>query len=291
MIRRLLVVAVAAMVLAVPVEAKRAIRIFTPTEKLVRSDAVIIGKVTAIEKNTVDAAPFPGVAEKQAYKVAVIKVETGLVGAANVTHFKVGFQPPPAGQPANPPGRPGRGGFQPVNLTEGMEGLFYLTKHHTGDFYTISPMMAPVDTKAEDYKSQIADAKKGGAVLSDPMKALKAEKADERFYAANVLVSKYRSYPETGGEVENVKISADESKLILKAIAEGNWKSDPNDPNAPNPYQTFSQLGLNDKDGWKFPMVKPGEDFIAKTKEAFVAWLAGTGKDYQISKLVVKMKK
>jgi len=52
----------------------------------------------------------------------------------------------------------------------------------------------------------------------------------------------------------------------------------------------FSVLGLNDKDGWKYPMVKPGEDFIDKTKEAFTAWLAGPGKDYQVSKLVPKKK-
>jgi len=36
--------------------------------------------------------------------------------------------------------------------------------------------------------------------------------------------------------------------------------------------------------------VKPDEDFIDKTKEAFTAWVAGAGKDYQINKLVVKKK-
>jgi hypothetical protein len=293
MIRYFLAAAAVAVVLVTPVEAKRAIRVFTTIEKLIRADAVVVGKVTAIEKDTVLAEPSPGVKEKQTYKVAVIKIEAGLVGAANVTHVKVAFTPPARQEPpAVGPGRlpPGRGGFGPVSLTEGMEGLFYLTKHHSGEFYIINPIMAPAEAKAEGYKEQVALAKKGAAVLTEPMKALKADKADDRAFAASVLVGKYRSYPENagGGKIESEKVSAEESKLVLKALAEANWKPDPNDPNAPNAYQAFSQLGLNDKDGWKYPMVKPGEDFIDKTKEAFVAWLSGPGKDYQLSRFVVK---
>jgi hypothetical protein len=37
--------------------------------------------------------------------------------------------------------------------------------------------------------------------------------------------------------------------------------------------------------------VKPGEDFITKSKETYIAWLADAGKDYQITKLVAKPKK
>lgn len=300
MYRSVILAAAAALVLAAPVEAKRAIIIYTPAQKLARADVVVVGKVTAVEKDTVDAPQFPGVKEKTSYKVAVIKVESALVGAANVTHIKVGFVPAapaaPGGggaDPAVPPrGRPvpGRGGFGPVVLTEGQEGVFYLNKHHSADFYTISPMLAPIGTKDEGYKDQLAQAKQGAAVFADPMKALKADKATDRLFAANILIQKYRAYPEGGVEAEMVKVSADESKLVLKAIAEGNWKGDNNDPNAPNAYQAFSMIGLNEKDGWKYPVVKPGEDFVEKTKETFVAWLAGAGKDYQISKWVAKKK-
>lgn len=290
MYRVLSIAAIAALMLTTPVEAKRAIRIFTPMEKIARADAVVVGKVTAIEKKDVEATPFPGDPNKISYKIAVIKVESGLVGAANITHVKVGFVPPPPADPAAPPVRPGRGGFQQVNLTENMEGLFYLTKHHSGEFYTINPIMAPIEAKADGYKDQLAMAKKGATVLTEPMKALKAEKADDRFFAAVMLVNKYRAYPEGGVEAETAKVAADESKLVLKALAEANWKGDPNNPEAPNAYQAFSLLGLNDKDGWKYPMVKPGEDFIEKTKEAFATWLTGAGKDYQINKWVPKKK-
>src|SRR6266545_5005658 len=167
MIRYFLAAAAAALVLATPVEAKRAIRILTPLEKLVYADTVVVGKVTAIEKDTVDAEPVPGAKDKQTYKVAVIKIESGLVGAANVTHVKVAFIPPARPEPpAVGPGRlpPGRGGFGPVHLTEGMEGLFYLTKHHSGEFYIINPLIAPAEAKADGYKEQVALAKMGAAV-------------------------------------------------------------------------------------------------------------------------------
>jgi hypothetical protein len=292
MFRILSLAAVAALVVAMPVEAKRVIRVFTPMEKLVRADVVAVGKVTAIEKDSVEAAPFPGVKDKHSYKIAVVKIDTGLVGAENITHVKIGFIPAAPANPAAPPVRPipGRGGFQQVNLAKDMEGLFYLTKHHSGEFYIINPIMAPVEAKADNYKEQLAEAKKGAAVLADPMKALKSDKAEDRFFAAVLMANKYRAYPEGGVEAATEKVPAEESKLVLKALAEGNWKPDPNKPEAPNAYQAFSQLGLNAKDGWKFPMVKPGEDVIDKMKEAFAAWVAGPGKDYQINKWVPKKK-
>ncbi|HEY1186059.1 MAG TPA: hypothetical protein VGE74_00320 [Gemmata sp.] len=283
MIRTLFVAALAALLLVTPAEAKR-VRMFTPLEKLARADAVVVGKVTAIEKEPAAVAAEPGAKEKLSYRVAVVKVETGLIGAANVTHIKVGFSPVAAN--ADAPVRPGRG-LSPFSPTEGAEGVFFLTKHHTGDFYVIGTMLAPVLTTAPDYKDQLALVKKAAGVLADPMKALKADKAD-RAFAANVLLSKYRAYPDGGGEVGTVKVDAEESKLILKALAEGNWKGDPNTPNDIGAYLSFSLLGLNDKDGWKQPVVKPGEDFIEKTKEAFVKWLDGPGKNYQVNKLVAK---
>ena len=287
MIRKLLVAALAAAVVAAPVEAKRAFIIYTPVQKLVRADAVVVGKVSAVEKDAVTATPVPGAPDKLSYKVAVIKVDSGLAGAANTTHVKVGFIPPAPGAPAV---APGRGGPSPVNLAEGTEGLFFLTRHHSGDFYTIAPLLAPTETKADDYKAQLEEARKAAAALADPIKALKSDKADDRFFAAYVLVNKYRLYPETGGEVETVKVPAAESALVLREIAAGNWKQDRSSGNPPNALEVFGQLGLTEKDGWKYPVVKPGEDFTAKTKEAFAAWLAGPGKDYQIGKLVPKKK-
>src|SRR6187397_382249 len=60
-------------------------------QRAVTAEVVVVGKVTAIEKDAVEAAPFPGAPNKVAYKVAVVKIENGLAGAANITHVKIGF--------------------------------------------------------------------------------------------------------------------------------------------------------------------------------------------------------
>jgi hypothetical protein len=283
---RAFLTAAVVLVLVTPIEAKRVIVNYTPIQKLVRADAVIVGKVTAIEKDTVDAAPFPGAPNKLVYKVAVIKIESGIVGAANTTHIKVGFIPPPPADPTAPPSL-----FSaPVIPTEGMHGLFYLTRHHGGEFYTIDPLLPPIESTASGYLDQVAPVKKGAAVLAEPMKALGSEKGADRFFAASVLIHKYRTHPGNviGGKVETQKVPAEESKLILKGLTDGDWKPAPNDPNALNPYGTFSLLGITEKDGFELPIAKPNEDFAEKSKEAFVKWLSGPGKDFQISKWVVK---
>jgi hypothetical protein len=179
-----------------------------------------------------------------------------------------------------------------VALAEGQEGVFFLTRHHSGAFHIINPMLNPTDTTAVDYKDQLALVKRSAEVLAEPVKALKAEKATDRLFAATVLVHRYRSYPAnaSSGPLVPEKLPAEESKLILKAFADGDWKSDPNNPNIFNAYQTFSLLGITEKDGFQSPLAKPNEDFVEKSKGAFVAWLAGPGKEYRVSKLVPRKK-
>src|SRR4051812_32739446 len=120
---RLSLVALAIVVIAVPASADRMAPIARPVERALRTPVVVVGKVTAIEKDPIDAPPYPGATNKVAYKIAVVKVETNLAGAANTTHLKVGFVPAGAG---------GRRGPENPDLKEGEEWLFFLTKHHGG---------------------------------------------------------------------------------------------------------------------------------------------------------------
>jgi hypothetical protein len=151
-----------------------------------------------------------------------------------------------------------------------------------------------VDVTTDAGKKELESVKKVTELLAEPTKGLKSDKADVRAETAALLVMKYRSYPAFGGEVDQVPIGAEESKLILKALADADWKAVRPGPGATNPMQAFYQLGLTDKDGWKppvFPPQKPGQppvDFVGVQKEAFVKWLAGPGKDYQIKKVVPK---
>jgi hypothetical protein len=295
MIRKLFAALAVAALLVVPAEAKgkRAIRIFTPVEKVAHAELVVTGKVASFDKDAM-LVQYAGDPNKVAHKVAVIKIEKGLLGAGKMTEVKVAFVAPPKPDPNAPPvrpGRPGRGGFQQIDLKEGQQATFFLTRHVGGDYYAISPMLAPIDSKDENAKAAAEVVAKAAAAVADPVKALKAEKAEERFLAATAVISKYRSFPQDGRETTTEKVPAEESKLLLQALAEGDWSK--YDQNTVNGSQVFYSLGLTEKDGWVQPVVvnnpgAPPVDFNAVMKDAFAQWLKGAGKNYQISKNVPK---
>jgi len=273
-----------------------------PGQLAITSPVVVTGKVTSIANDTVEAAsPFAGAKDKQKYKIATVKIDTGLSGidGTKVKEIKVGFVPPPVPDPnAKQPGpvRPGfRPGFRAPQLKEGQEAIFFLAKHPTADFYVIPGMNAPFDTATPEGKKTLEEVKAVTATLADPMKGLKSDKADVRGETAAILVTKYRAYPTFGGEIEEVALPADESKLILKALAEGNWQAT-RFGGPPNPFMAFNQLGLNEKDGWVQPIIvnvpgQPGPDYAVVMKDAFGKWLDGAGKDYKIKKVVPKAAK
>lgn len=257
------------------VSAKRVAAPPSPVQRALQAEVVVAGKVTSIEKEPVEVESG---GQKTSYKVAVIKIESALVGAANTTHIKVGF-------PAGPGGGRGRGPI--VALEENQEGLFFLTKHPSGAFHTFNWMGSPVHSTDENYKAVTANVKKALAIVAEPMKSLKAEKAEDRAYAAIALIIKNRTIPQSEGRTLALeKLPADESKLILKGLSEANWTKF--DPNLPPPATAFYMLGLTTEDGWNAPKLQPGSDFNSLMREAFEKWIEGPGKDYRINKFVLK---
>ena len=281
-----------------------AVQNFTTPQKVAQAEVVVTGKVTSLEKETVELPQFPGDKNKVAFTIAVIKVETILSGVKNVTHLKVAFltQAGGGGEEQNLgvgiKGRPlpiRPGGFGPIQLTEGQEGIFFLQKHPGSEaYYAIQQGFTPIAAKAENYKEELVKVKGITDTLADPMKALKAEKLDARLLAASAIVGKYRSNP-TGQLVEKA-IPAEETKLILKILFEADWTAA--DMPAPGfDYQTSpsylaSMIGLNPGvNGIPQIQIKPGESYNAKMKEAIQAWHAKNGEKFEIKKFVAKDKK
>jgi hypothetical protein len=275
----------------------------TPAQRALASEVVVVGKVTAIEKELVDLPPFPGAPTSVGHRVAVVKIETNLAGAANITHLRIAFVPPakPAVDPPPGAGRPVRrvrGSLPGLALTEGQEMLFFLIKHPNGEFYVMSGMSPPMEINGEAGKKELATIKKITETIAEPMRGLKSDKPSVRGETAAIMVMKYRSYPETAREVEQLPINVEESKLILRALAEAEWPRDgrgvPGASNVVTPYAAYLSLGLTEQDGWKQPALPkaqagvPPPDYTAIQKDAFKEWLASAGKDYVIKKFVAK---
>ena len=115
------------------------------------------------------------------------------------------------------------------------------------------------------------------------MSGLKTKTADDRFQAAALLLQHYRTV-QPGGKLE--PIAADESKLILEAIADGNWNVRPifrpGRAVQPTPQTVFFMLGLQAKDGWVQP--KNFQEF----PEAAKKWLKDNAGSYRIQRFVAQ---
>lgn len=261
-------------------------------QKLIAADAVVVGKVTKIEADPLDLTQFEN-GPKVPHTVAVIKVGDALVGAKNVTHLKVVFPKPgepPAEQPGGgAPGRgrpaPIRGGFGPVAVTENQEGVFFLTKHPTAaGYYQIQPGHLPLNAADDNYKGELAKVTAAAGAFADPVKALSADKVEDRVQAALALAYKLRSYPpnNVSGVIAEEPVPADVGKLLVKVLLDADWtKTDA--------HKVADALGLLPGQ-YGIPDVRPagGEDPLAVRQKAFQAWHAKFGGKFEVKKIVAK---
>src|SRR5262245_55292371 len=194
-------------------------RPFPLSQKVAISDAVIVGRVVALEEKALEVAQAPN-APKAAYTVANIKIDDGLIGTKGLTNIRVGFIPTAASNPTT--GRPPirRPGVVIPNLKAGQEGCFFLTKHPVGDFYIITPGAAPLDKKAENYGKELTAVRKFAKIVANGPAALSSADAKERLTAAGMLIQRYRTWR---GSDKQEPIPAEESRKILTVLLESDW--------------------------------------------------------------------
>src|SRR6516162_565380 len=64
------------------------------------ADLIALGKVTSIEDEVVEAAPvvkIPGVTKKVPFRIAVVSIQSSILGADKLERVRVAFTPPPSG--------------------------------------------------------------------------------------------------------------------------------------------------------------------------------------------------
>jgi hypothetical protein len=286
----------------------------TPSARVAAADSVVIGKVTEVEADTVEVTAYPGAPadQKTTYKVATIKIDEALMGASGLTQFRVGFpaDAPVAGEPGAPvrpggPIAPGGGGRirrpqMAVALSAGMEGCFFLTRHHDGDFYVLAggpPLLA----KAETYAKELEQVKKVVKAIDDPVAALKAKDLDDRFRAAQAILQRYQTVrnQRPGHPPVREPIPDAETKLIVALLKELPWiptDPAPGGPGAevkPNRSALWYQINPAES-GFKdptFPVEKPGDppvDFNKIMEDASSKFLTDNADKIKIKRFVQK---
>lgn len=234
------------------------------------SDAVVVGTITAVEDDLVKIKSHPDAKTEDEYRVLVVKVDDAIQGVKNTTHIRIAM---PAAE------------YQRTSQTYQPEGkfLFFLAKHSTTELLLPSSNQQPVnlaDKKADEF---IRRSKLVGAAIKDPMTALKAKEKDDRVLAAIGLVTYYRRH--AGTNHETAYRPADESKLILEVLAEGDWTNG----RTPDEGGVYSlTLGMNLEDfGWH-ALGKTGANPAAEYQEAFKKWLTDKGRDARVKQFVPK---
>ncbi|MCI0376782.1 MAG: hypothetical protein L0215_04180 [Gemmataceae bacterium] len=246
--------------------------------RVAQADVIVVGRVVAHEPKDIEVMIGPGA--KQTYRVAIVNITEIVRGAKELKSVRVGFIPPPPNDPNQPPIIRPRPFGRNVQLNVGQDGLFFLTKAAQKDLYTAPMYYDVVAGEDGNFKKEVDEAKQASKRLDNPTEGLKSANAEERFQTAALLVAYYRNPRNQGGKTEAV--DAEQSKLILKAIADGNWNA-PQRFGAQHPWMVFNQLGLAKKDGWMQPRnVKTVQDLHRAAQE----WLRANLDSYRVQRLL-----
>ncbi len=258
----------AALVIAVTPTSVPAGAMFIPpiSLRVAQADCVIVGTVTAIEAKPVLVPVSPGSTDKIPYQIAVVKIEHAYLGARGLTTLRVGMFPQ---------NRIGRGPV-PVQLSKGQEVCLFLHAHPEETFYTTNGFFDVIDKKSLTFARDSADPRHYAQMLSEPRKALQAKSAEDRYLAAALLVLRYNTLRPGQMHTKKVPIDATESKLIMAALAEGNWKKNFGADPMLSPQYLFSLL--DNKKGWTAPA--DAAQFPAKAQQ----WVKDNATTYRIER-------
>ena len=258
--------------------------------RIAQADVVVLGRAVAVEKKSVEARPFPGSGHKVAYRVLGVKVEEVLRGDMAHKGIQVGFIPPESyerGKSGVP--TPPVPFAQTLAYEVGQQGLFFLKKHHEESFYVSFAFRGgflPGDSAKLGKK--LEDARKLAKILKEPVTALKADNAANRYLASAMLIRSLRPPAVKGQKRQQEPIDAAVSKLLLKALAEADWKYDAYSLSyyPPHPDRLFQQLGVSKADGYDPPAADDIRDTFAATEK----WLRDNQEKYAVKRIVVKAK-
>lgn len=238
-------------------------------QRVALADCVVVGEVTEVKPEPVYAAPdlkIPG-APKVPYRMAVIRAETVVVGPRDLREVRVGFVAA---------ARPGAPRQAALRWTRGQEACFFLRKHPDEPFYVAQAGWAVLPRRgAEEYARQRALVERCARLLAGPLAGLRSQDAADRLLTAALLIFRYRTARAVyRGEPRTEPVDAEQSRLILSALAEGPWPA--REVNGPmGRLRLFLRLGLTEKDGWRPAAAK---DVAGAAR----AWLRANAATYRI---------
>jgi hypothetical protein len=235
-------------------------------QRVALADAIVVGRVAAVEKEPVQAFPLLKVhgGARVSFKMAQVRIDRVLLGPADLERVRVGIGP----------------GRAVLGWTEGQTGCFFLRKHPEEPFYVLSARWDFIDSRQEDFGRALALAGRCTALLADADEGLRSGDGDDRLLMAALLIFRFRTVRHAySGAPRTEPIDADLSRRILAVLREGSFS----DKAAREPVgrlTLFFRLDLTEEDGWTPPKDLQG---IAAAAEK---WLGEHAATYRIRRYV-----
>jgi len=253
----------------------RALVVAPPPSLPLRVDltpTIIVARVVEMEGKDIDAFPFKGAAKKIPHRIAVVKVVEALKGTKKDETIRIGFPAPPEkkGSSIKPVPRFG------ISLEVGQEGLFFLRAHFVEPFHVIPMYYDETSSKRPNYRKELELTRFAVRFADDPVAALQAKDARDRYYGAALLLFRYRS--PVGASLKTEPIDDKVSRSILGILQEADWEKDELVP----PWAVFSLLGLTKADGWNMPAKATADENYRAAR----AWLRDHVESYRILRFV-----
>jgi hypothetical protein len=239
----------------------------TPLVRFGAAEWVVVGKITFLEDKTVLALPHAGAPAKHEYVVGVLEITQAIKGAGGLTHLRIGLLPC-------------------QRAIVGKVACFFLFPHFQEAFFLVPRQFGEPLVKENNpgFASEMRRYQRWAELLDDANAALKSKNADDRFVAAALLVSQYRSFI-PGIHVKDRKtepVDEKRSGLILRALAEADWDAMEERHGLPAEW-LFDRLGITAKDGWDGSRFENDEN---KLQAAMKKWLAGHTETFRIAAFV-----
>jgi hypothetical protein len=138
-----------------------------------------------------------------------------------------------------------------------------------------------IEKKSPTFGEEIARIRRVAKLMDDPLAGLKSKDADDRLMTASMLLTKYRTPKAGQANPKQEPVAAEESKLILEAIAGGDWTRQ--DRQAVSPRMVLARLNLSPQDGWNPPKFT---DFQKEYPAYAQQWLKENAGKYRVQRFV-----
>jgi hypothetical protein len=234
----------------------------SPLMRFLQAECVVAGRVVGFEDQNVHTLPFANAPQDREYKVAVVHVLESLKGAPGEPQVRIGL-------------------FATQNLRNGQEAIFFLVPHFEEPFYLLQTQYDyPINRDNNpEFETRVAQYRRWGRALTDPLGALQVKDARARAEAATLLLIHHRTFrpAEHRADRKLEPLDAAQSKLILEGLAGADWNGATDFRSSPG--RAFAMLGATAKDGWNPQGLKTSQEF----EQAARGWLRDNAGTFRVT--------